>query len=132
MSDTAGAPGRPVLVFDGDCGFCTSCAEWVERHLSDGAQVSPWQMLGDDGLTALGLSVDLARQKAWWVDEKGRTFGGHLAIGMALVACRPPWRWLGKVALVPPGVWIGRVVYPFVSRYRFMLPGATPACRVRR
>ena len=130
MSQAADTASKPLLVFDGDCGFCTSSAEWVLRHLSSDARIVPWQKLGDGGLAALGLSVGQASSAAWWVDERGRSFGGHLAIGKALADCRPPWNWLGKAALIPPGVWVGRLLYPLVSRYRHRLPGGTPACRI--
>jgi len=132
VSRPAEASERPLLIFDGDCGFCTTSAAWVECHLSAKGAIAPWQLLGEDGLSSVGLSVDQVNDAAWWVDEAGQTFRGHLAVGKSLAACRPPWRWLGWAALLPPGRWIGQAVYPLVSRYRSRLPGGTPACRVRR
>ena len=46
----------PVLVFDGDCAFCTRSAEVAERWVrsGDGYAVAPWQHLD---LAALGLTA---------------------------------------------------------------------------
>ena len=41
--------GRPVLVFDGDCGFCTTSARVGQRWLGL-ADVEPWQMIDLDEL----------------------------------------------------------------------------------
>ena len=107
-----------VLVYDGDCGFCTSAAGWV------GGRRFAWQELGEGGLARLGLTVDEARDAAWWVDETGR-YRGHLAIGHALAQRSP----LGRALLVPPLRWLAAAVYPLVARSRHRLPGGTPACR---
>jgi hypothetical protein len=103
-----------VLVYDGDCGFCTSAAEWV------GGERAAWQQLGPDGLARLGLTVEDARDAAWWVDETSR-YRGHLAIGHALAARSP----LGRALLVPPLRWLAAGAYPLVVRLRHRLP----ACR---
>lgn len=129
---SAQVPARriPVLVFDGDCGFCTTSASWVKGHLSDPAEVVPWQLLGDKGLSDLGLTADLASAAAWWVDPGGGLHDGGQAIGKALAHCRRPWRWVGTVILVPPGRWLASLLYPVIARNRHRLPGGTPACRI--
>lgn len=45
---------RPTLVFDGDCGFCTSSARLLERIGPD-AEIVPWQRADLDrlGITAV-------------------------------------------------------------------------------
>src|SRR5207248_7918382 len=42
-----------TLVFDGDCGFCTATARFIERRIPTSARVVPWQRLDldDVGLT---------------------------------------------------------------------------------
>jgi predicted DCC family thiol-disulfide oxidoreductase YuxK len=128
-----GTSTTPLLVFDGDCGFCTSSADWVQRRWSrPGPRAVAWQGLGDAGLARLGLTVADVRGSAWWVEPGGRRFGAHMAIGKALRSCRRPWRWLGGPLLVPPGRWIARSLYPLVARHRHRLPGGTPACRAAR
>jgi predicted DCC family thiol-disulfide oxidoreductase YuxK len=124
----------PILVFDGDCGFCTTSALWVARHWPEGPRmvvpkIVAWQALGDEGLHDLGLSREQANASAWWVDGRGQ-FGADKAIAKALLACRAPWSWLGGALVVPPGTWLGRFLYPVIARHRHRLPGSTAACRV--
>ena len=40
-----------TFVYDGDCAFCTSCAQFIERRIPTGARVVPWQFAD---LAALG------------------------------------------------------------------------------
>jgi predicted DCC family thiol-disulfide oxidoreductase YuxK len=120
----------PILIFDGDCGFCTTSARWVARHSPEGPRIVAWQALGDEGLHNLGLTKEQATASAWWVDGRGQLFGADLAIVSALRACRAPWRWLGGLLVLPPGKWLGRVIYPVIARHRHQLPGGTAACRV--
>jgi predicted DCC family thiol-disulfide oxidoreductase YuxK len=125
-------PDLPLLVFDGDCGFCTWVAGWVSARWPEGAgRTAPWQRVGEESLAALGLTVDEVKSAAWWIDGGGRRFRGHRAIGKALVACGGLHRVLGGVILVPPTSWIAAGVYRLVVRYRYRLPGATPACRLQ-
>jgi predicted DCC family thiol-disulfide oxidoreductase YuxK len=124
------APGHSVLVFDGDCGFCTSAAEWVSRDCRPGFESVAWQHLGTDGLKNLGLSIKEAQEAAWWVGETGRLFKGHRAIAESLRSCKG-WRRTGGTLLsIPPVSWLSAAVYAVVVRYRHRLPGGTPACRL--
>ncbi len=123
----------PVLVFDGDCGFCTTCARWVEERFQVGtARVIAWQSLGAEGCSALGVETDQLRASVWWVERGsiGCRWAGHRAVGHALMATtNPGLRMLGRTILVPPFSWMAAAVYPLVARFRHRLPGGTPACR---
>jgi predicted DCC family thiol-disulfide oxidoreductase YuxK len=122
--------GGPVLIFDGGCGFCTRAADWAARGWSRPAQAQPWQVLGPERLAELGLSVSQAQEAAWWVDENGRLFRGHRAVGKAMTAGKGWRRLAGVLILMPPGSWAASGVYPVVARWRHRMPGATPACRI--
>ncbi len=123
------APNAPLLVFDGDCSFCTSSAEWLEARFDPdaGAGVEPWQRLD---IASLGLTEHDVATAAYWVDRSGRAFRGHRAIAKSLLACRGGWRWAGAVMEIPPVSWAARGVYWLVARYRHKLPGGTPACKL--
>jgi predicted DCC family thiol-disulfide oxidoreductase YuxK len=121
--------GRPLLVFDGDCGFCTKSAEWVSRDWRGRARAVPWQTLGEKGLAEIGLTIEQVTESAWWVDQLNQPVGGHRAIGESLRACRGWKRALGTAIVSPPLDWIGPAAYRLVARHRYRLPGGTPACR---
>jgi predicted DCC family thiol-disulfide oxidoreductase YuxK len=118
----------PMLIFDGDCGFCTSSARWIEKRLPTGVEVIAWQFIDD--LDALGLTVAEVSEKAWWIDGEGLRHGGHLAIGEALAAAGGVWGVVGRGMLLPPFRWLAAPVYRLISRYRHRMPGGTPACRL--
>ncbi|WP_186526173.1 thiol-disulfide oxidoreductase DCC family protein [Leekyejoonella antrihumi] len=117
----------PVLIFDGDCGFCTTAAAFARRHVSRSAQyaVAPWQELD---LTAYGLTDKECTAAAQFIDARGRAHAGHLAIAAALRRGAAPWPPLGALLAAPgvrqPSKWI----YAWVAAHRYAMPGGTPAC----
>jgi len=114
-------------VFDGDCGFCTTAAKWTEKRLPQSASVTPWQSLD---LQEIGLTPADTTSAAWWIDDSGRNYRGHMAIGQALKAMGDWWGAIGVLITVPPLSWLGRPAYWLVAKYRYRLPGATDACRL--
>jgi predicted DCC family thiol-disulfide oxidoreductase YuxK len=120
-----------ILIFDGDCGFCTTSARWAQRRFRHGERAEAWQLIGDGVLERFGLSEKDVREAAWWVDDGDVRERGHRAVGRALVA-GGGWRWAaGRLVLTPPVSWLAAGVYRLVVRWRYRLPGGTPACRVR-
>lgn len=126
----SGDSGRPILIFDGDCGFCTTAAHWARRRLRHGERVEPWQMLGTEVLAALGLSTRDVEEATWWVDAGGNRWRGHRAAGKVLQASGGWRRGMGWIILLPPTSWLAAGIYRVVVRWRYRLPGATPACRI--
>ncbi len=121
------ADNQPVLVFDGDCRFCTSCAYWIEHRLPDTARVAPWQRLD---LAALGLTEHDVTTAAYWIDEQGATFRGHRAIAKSLIAAGGAWKPVGVLLLIPPFSWLAALGYLVIAKNRHRLPGGTPACKL--
>jgi predicted DCC family thiol-disulfide oxidoreductase YuxK len=121
---------RALLVYDGNCGFCSASAAWIAARWKppSAAVAIPWQRLGATGLESLGLTVDDVEQSAWWVAD-GRRAAGHLAVARSLITAGGAWGWVGRALLVPPLRWLAAVGYRLVARYRHRLPGGTPACK---
>lgn len=115
------------LVFDGDCGFCTTCADW----LADGGRVTvvPWQFLD---LDAVGLTTEQVSTSVWWLVDERPVEHSSRAIGHALVARGGVMAVPGRVLLTPGVRIVADPVYRLVARYRHRLPGGTPACRLPR
>jgi uncharacterized protein YbjT (DUF2867 family)/predicted DCC family thiol-disulfide oxidoreductase YuxK len=129
-TSSSGDARAAVLVFDGDCGFCTTAAYWAQKRFHNGERAEAWQMLGDHVLESFGLSVNDVQQAAWWVDADGTRERGHRAAGRALQADGGWRRVLGWFVLSPPTSWLAASVYRVVVRWRYRLPGGTPACRL--
>lgn len=119
-----------LLVYDGDCSFCTSCARWISARWAGSRRSVAWQHLDTGDLDRLGLTHEDVRRAVWWVDARGARSRGHVAIGWALRATHGWPAAVGAMILVPPFRWVAAVVYPLVARWRHLLPGGTPACRL--
>ena len=91
--------------------------------------MAAWQALGEDGLARLGLSVEQARQAAWWVDGADGRSRGHRAIGRSPAASRGWRRGAGRLLLAPVITQAAAGAYWLIARYRYRLPGSTDACR---
>lgn len=121
-------PSPPLLVFDGDCGFCTTSARLAERWLRPRPEaygVLPWQSLD---LAALGLTPAACTEAVQWVAADGSVYAAERAVARALLASR--W-WVRPVgaALLAPGVReVTGAAYRWVAAHRHRLPGGTPAC----
>ena len=120
----------PLLVYDGDCSFCSSSARWLAARWQGAEQAVAWQHLSTDQLERLGLPLDDVRRAAWWIDLGGRHSRGHLAIARSLQAAHGWPSLLGQILLIPPFRWFAAGAYPLLARLRHRLPGGTPACRM--
>src|SRR6476646_8083537 len=91
----------PLLIYDGDCSFCSSSARWIITRWH-GPQAIPWQHLSTGQLERVGLTLDDVRRAAWWIDPRHGHSRGHLAIGHALHAADGWPSIVGHILLVPP------------------------------
>jgi predicted DCC family thiol-disulfide oxidoreductase YuxK len=127
MNDSVDPAPRPVVIFDGDCGICTTLARVVEARLRPPAAVRPWQRLD---LGAYGLTELQCAEALQYVDADGRVFAAEMAVARVLQASRPWARPVGYVIALPGVRSLAGVVYRWVARNRSRLPGGTPACAV--
>jgi predicted DCC family thiol-disulfide oxidoreductase YuxK len=117
---------RPVLLYDGDCAFCTRCARALERIGPD-AEIVAWQFAD---LAELGITEEQATDSVQWARIDGTVRSGHEAIAAVLSTAGPIWRIIGRIVLLPGISWMAAKVYRLVARNRYRLPGGTPACAV--
>lgn len=118
----------PLLVFDGDCAFCTTWVHRLEKFLPRFPTATPWQWLE---LDELGLSVDDVTNYAWVVTSRHQ-YAGHLAFSALLRMQRGfGWRLAGHLIATPPVSWLAAAAYHYIAKYRHKLPGGTPACAMR-
>lgn len=115
-----------TLIFDGDCGFCTTSAGWARRIAPDVETVA-WQLTD---LDALGVTEAAARDAVQFVSDDGRVSGGADAMASLLISRGGLFGLLGRFALLPGVHAIAVALYKLVAANRYRLPGGTPACRV--
>lgn len=116
-----------MFLYDGDCGFCSTCARFIERRVPTPAVVIPWQRAD---LAALGLTREQCETAVWWVEPGYPPAAGPDAIGALLRTSNIYWRPLGWLLRLPLVSWFAWPIYRIIARYRHRLPGGTPACRL--
>ncbi|MEU8523269.1 DUF393 domain-containing protein [Streptomyces sp. NBC_01216] len=116
---------RPVLVYDGDCAFCTASVTYLKRRLRPACVVTPWQFAD---LATLGVTQQRAEHELLWVSRAGTVYGGAQAVARILLSVGGLWAWLGGLLTLPPLRWIAHGVYRIVATNRTRLPGGSPAC----
>ena len=126
-SPAFGTMTMATLIFDGDCGFCTTAASWAVRHSKVPIHSLPWQFTD---VTRFGLLIPQAQAHVWLVvgEEK---FRGHEAIAKWLIL-QPNklYKAAGQIMFIPPFCFIFAGLYRMVARFRHKLPGGTPACKL--
>ncbi|WFE45109.1 DUF393 domain-containing protein [Verrucosispora sp. WMMD1129] len=114
-----------TFVYDGDCAFCTSCAEFIERRIPTGARVVPWQFAD---LDLLGLTEAECEEAVQWVGADGSRAAGPDAIAALLASSGRGWRIAGAGLRIPPVRAAAWPAYRWVARNRHRMPGGTAAC----
>lgn len=115
---------RAVLVYDGDCGFCTTCVGLLER-IGPEAEIVAWQFAD---LAALGISAEQAADAVQLVGGDGTVRSGHEAIAAVLDTAGRFWRLAGRALLLPGISALAARAYRLIADNRYRLPGGTPAC----
>jgi len=124
MSVNVSRRKHPVLLFDGDCAFCTKCAGALEKMGPD-AEIVAWQFAD---LAELGVTEEQAADAVQWVQTDGTIRSGHEAIAAVLNTAGGIWEIAGRVILLPGISWVAARAYRLVANNRYRLPGGTPAC----
>ena len=88
MRHDGGVRTRPVLIFDGDCGFCTTSVGVVRRLMRPRCEVVAWQHAD---LASLGVTAERARYEVLWVTPTGRVYGGAQAVAKILLNAGGVW-----------------------------------------
>jgi predicted DCC family thiol-disulfide oxidoreductase YuxK len=117
-----------VLVYDGDCGFCTRSVAWLLRRGRAGFEAKAWQSLPD--LEEVGLTESGVRDAAFWLQEGRPPVSGAAAIAAALIARGRPTAFTGYILRLPLIDVVAAAVYRVVAANRHRMPSGTSACRV--
>jgi len=125
---------RPIVLFDGDCGFCNRSVVWILRHDPEGVfRFLPIQ--SPNAPNALGRAADLLDEDSMIYTDGSRALLRSEAILAILARLPRPWRWLRAFRFLPRGP--RDAAYRFVAKHRKKLarrkgcPIPTPAERTR-
>lgn len=124
MSSPSFVEPTPLLIFDGDCAFCTSSVRFIERRIRRHPRIQPWQR---SDLAGLGLTQEQC-ETAVQLIENGRVTSAHVAVARLLIYGKRGWAVLGYLLLVPGIKQIAGVVYRWVAKNRDRMPGGTAEC----
>ncbi|MFD3549882.1 thiol-disulfide oxidoreductase DCC family protein [Streptomyces sp. NPDC058655] len=116
---------QPVLIFDGNCGFCSTSVRFAERRIQPRCETIPWQFAD---LEALGVTSTRAEHEVLWVTPRGVVYGGAQAVAKALLSAGGGWAPAGALLMLPPIRWAAHGVYRLVANNRHRMPGGTAAC----
>jgi predicted DCC family thiol-disulfide oxidoreductase YuxK len=114
-----------TLLFDGDCGFCSSWAR-VAQRIAPTVDVRPYQ---HTDLDAFGVTADECATALRWVGTGGAA-AGAAAVARLLIAAAGWWGVLGRMLSLPGIRGLAALLYRAVAANRYRLPGGTPACRL--
>lgn len=116
-----------VLIYDGDCAFCTSSVLFAERYVRPRCEITPWQFAD---LDSLGTTRERAEYELLWITPTGVVHGGAQAVAKLLLNAGKGWAVPGALLTLPPLRWIAHGVYRLIANNRERMPGGTPACAV--
>ena len=114
--------GRSYLLFDGDCGICTSWSRWAERiDRRDLYEIVPYQSIPEADLKARGVTYADCDGALQLLPAEGRVRSGALAINRFLFHY-PPWSVLVAILYIVPVFLLAELaVYRLVARNRSRL-----------
>jgi predicted DCC family thiol-disulfide oxidoreductase YuxK len=129
VAATLPTPPLPLLVFDGDCAFCTTWVNRLRDILPRFPEAVPWQWID---LDSVGLTRDDVRDFAWYVTDRHSSAGAMALAALLRIQPRIGLRFAGHLLATPPFSLVAALGSNVIARYRHRLPGGTPACAVPR
>ncbi|MGU3433443.1 thiol-disulfide oxidoreductase DCC family protein [Actinomycetes bacterium M1A6_2h] len=115
---------RALFLYDGDCAFCSTCAQFLTDTVRADADVIAWQHAD---LDSLPVTQDDCENAVQWI-KGGRATSGPRAIADLLRTSTGVWRLAGHALAFPPVELLARLVYRVIANNRDKLPGGTPTC----
>ena len=116
---------RPILIYDGDCAFCSSTIRVLQRFMKSHPPMEPFQFtqVANYGLTKHECATEIK-----FVDFDGKIHGGEAAFKRLFFETGGVWRFLGGFLAMPLVRQASGLVYRWVAKNRHSLPGGTPTC----
>lgn len=110
----------PIVLIDGECGFCIVASSFMKRRLRLGGVILPWQSFRPG---SLGIDEVSLRREMWVIDGE-RRYGGSSAVAEWLRTggvVTSAFGWLLSRPMVAP---LARRIYSVVAANRHRIPGS--------
>lgn len=113
---------KPLLLFDGDCGFC----EWSIDHLrkidqDSKFQIASYQSIAEEDLKSVGLDYEKCEHALQLIGTSGKVHSGIFAFNHFLLRYSPWNLLLIPLYLFPPFLLLEHGVYRAIANNRFRL-----------
>jgi predicted DCC family thiol-disulfide oxidoreductase YuxK len=118
-----------VLIYDGDCAFCTLWVTRLRRWLPRFPDITTSQTAD---LEAYGLSADDVRDYVWLVTPTTQRAGAAAFSGLLRGQRHRGWAFLGHLLDTWPVSVLADLGYKVIAKNRHRLPGATAHCEIPR
>ncbi len=107
------------VLFDGDCGICTSFAELAAK-IDERKQfrIDPYQIFSEEELAKWGITYEQCAKKMQVISRKGTVHSGALGMNYFFF-CQFPWSILVALLYLIPILLLFEVItYAVVAKYR--------------
>lgn len=121
------ASSRPILFFDGTCGFCARSVQWVLRH--DRRAILRFAPLQGQTYAALEIPGKPTDMSSLVLLRDGRLFTRSSASVRMLCLLGGIWPLVGALLWIIPKP-IRDAGYRVVARNRYRIAGRTEACMI--
>ena len=110
----------PVLIFDGECGFCRRSVRILRSRVRRVPTIVAWQSIDPSDY---GTTETACREAVQHVGSDGKVRGGADAIARLLSEAGLPWAVLGRAMSLPGIIHVARPAYRWVARNRHRFRG---------
>lgn len=115
----------PVIVYDGDCAFCSSSIRTLQRLIPRAPKMIPYQFINP---ADYGLTLEQCETALQYVGKAGKISQGHEAYRQMLIELGGGYKLLGHLMRTPVYYGIANTVYRWIAKNRHKMPGGTPTC----
>ena len=119
---------EPIFLFDGDCAFCSSSIRLMTKVVSQHPEIQPYQWIQ---LNKYGIKKEDCIKAVQFYKNEEKVYSGSQAFAQFLILSNYPWKIIGFLLEFPIVNWISKLLYGFVARNRYRLPGGTPECKLK-
>ena len=116
-----------IVIYDGDCAFCSSAARFAQRRVAPELIYSPYQF---SELAKYGITTAQAQSSLKFVTDSGEVLSAHVAVSQIMQNGNKFWKLLGIITTLPIIRSLADLGYRLTAKYRHKLPGGTPTCKM--